>query len=60
MGVVVATDGTRLPLDNLQQTLNYTSGVITSISVVYNGITFLQTFTRTGNVITSISRWVPQ
>jgi len=59
--VVMGDDGIPLPLDELSQTLGYDgSSNLTSITVVYNGSTYVQTLTYTGNNLTAVSGWVKQ
>jgi hypothetical protein len=53
-------DGADLPLDTLDQTFAYSGGNLTSISVSYNGNTYIQSFTYTGSDLTSVSGWVKQ
>lgn len=61
-GVDYATgsDGVRVPVSSLSQTLGYTNGALTSISVSYLGNTYIQTLTYTSGVLTGISNWVKQ
>jgi hypothetical protein len=50
-----------LPLDNLEQVIGYSGGKPSTFTVVYQGITYVQTFTRDGSGnVTVISQWVPQ
>jgi len=52
----------QLDLDNLEQVFAYNgSNQLITITVVYAGITFVQTFTRDGSGnVTDVSRFVPQ
>jgi hypothetical protein len=56
---VTAANGVQLPLISLAQTFTYSGGLVTTISCVYNSITYTQTFTNNGTEITNISQWVP-
>ncbi len=59
--VATQSPGTiQLPLSDLAQTLAYSGGFISTITVVYQGTTYVQTFTNDGTNITEISQWVPQ
>ena len=58
--VVIATDGTELPIDSLAQTLTYTGTTLQYIEVVMNGNTYRQTYTYTSGNLTGISRWTKQ
>jgi len=55
---VTASDGTMLPVSNLPQAFAYSGGIISTITVVYEGNTYVQTFTNDGTNVTAISRWV--
>lgn len=57
---VMASDGVMLPIDSIAQTLGYTAGDLTTITVVYGGNTYVQTLTYTSGNITAISKWVKQ
>lgn len=56
---VTASDGVTLP-PGLAQTLAYTSGQLTSITVTYSGNTYVQTLTYTNGNLTGVSAWVKQ
>ena len=59
METVTASNGVQLPLDSLAQTFAYNgSDQLTSIVVVYNNITYTQTFIWTGTLLTNISGWI--
>lgn len=49
-----------LPLDSLQQSIGWSGGFVSTITVVYQGVTFIQTFTNDGTNIIAISQWIPQ
>lgn len=53
-------NGAMLPLDSLPAALVYSGGFISTITVVYAGNTYVQTFTNNGVNITYISGWVQQ
>lgn len=55
-----APNSVALPLDSLAKTLTYSGGLVATLSVTYNGITYVQTFTNNGTQITGISQWVAQ
>jgi hypothetical protein len=55
---VTASNGVELPLISLAQTFTYSGSFVATISVVYNSITYTQTFTNNGTDITAISQWV--
>lgn len=62
---VIASDGTRLPLSDLPQTLIYSSGQLNYIEVQYpdaSGVlqTYKQTYIYTGTTITFITGWIKQ
>ncbi len=57
---VIASDGVKLPIASLAQTLGYTSGVVTSITVTYGGNTYVQTLSYTTGNLTGVSVWVKQ
>lgn len=56
---IIASDGTRLPIDHLDQSLTYAGDLVTSISVMYRGIQYTQTFTYEGTNVIEISQWRP-
>lgn len=59
MGATVqANDGAMLPLDSLPQQLMYDGTFISTITVLYAGRTYVQTFENDGTNITYISNWV--
>ena len=61
LNLVIASDGILLPIDSLAQTLGYDgSNNLTTITVTYNGITYVQTMTYVGSNVTAISQWVKQ
>lgn len=61
LGLVQGSDGKSIPLDSLAQTLGYDgSNNLTTITVSYDGNTYIQTFTYVGSNLTGISAWVKQ
>jgi len=52
--------GAQIPLDSLAQTFAYSGNFLSTITIVYSGVTYVQTFTNNGTDITVISEWVPQ
>jgi hypothetical protein len=57
---VQADNGVALPIDNLAITFTYSGSFVTTATVVYRTITYVQTFTNNGTHITNISQWVAQ
>lgn len=57
---VLASDNTQLPLAQLEQVFTYDGGFVDTITVVYTGNTYVQTFTNNGTNITEITGWVAQ
>jgi len=57
---VVQMGGAKVPLDSLPQTFVYAGGFLSTITVAYRGVTYVQTFTNDGSNITVISKWVQQ
>lgn len=55
---VVATDGARLPLNELAQTFAYSGTFPTQITVEYQGRTYWQIFDNDGTDVTYISNWM--
>lgn len=55
---VQANDGAMLPLSSLAQQFEYSGSFVTSITVLYQGNTYVQTFINDGTDITYISGWV--
>lgn len=58
--VTTIPDGVQLPIDSVAQTLVYAGDFISTITVVYQGNTYVQTFTNDGTDITAISGWEKQ
>lgn len=57
---VQGSDGAQIPLDSCPQTFAYSGSFISTITVVYAGNTYVQTFTNNGTNITAISGWIKQ
>jgi hypothetical protein len=57
---ITASNGVGLPLDSLAQSFTYDGGFVDTITVVYSGITYIQTFENDGTNITNISQWEAQ
>ena len=55
---VTASNGVEVPLISLAQTYTYDGDFVDTIAVVYNSITYTQTFTNDGTNITASSQWV--
>lgn len=57
---VQSSNGVALPIANLAIEFAYTGSFVTTATVVYAGITYVQTFTNNGTQITNVSQWEPQ
>jgi len=60
MSTVTASNGVELQINALEQTFTWDGSIISTITVVYNSITYIQTFSNDGTNITDISQWVAQ
>lgn len=49
-----------LPVNDLDQVFTYSGGNVETITVVYMGVTYVQTFTYAGSNVIEISQWTPQ
>ena len=58
--VTTIPDGVQLPLDSLPATIAYSGSFVSTITVVYEGNTYVQTFTNNGTNITAFTGWVKQ
>lgn len=59
MGLTVqANDGIPLPLDSLAQQFTYSGSFVSTITVVYQGKQYVQTFLNDGTNIIYISGWI--
>lgn len=54
---VTANDGTMLPIDSLNLAFVYVATFLSTITTMYAGNLFVQTFTNNGTNITNISQW---
>lgn len=57
---VTGSNGVQIPLEDTPLAFAYAGGFIDTITVVYRGITYIQTFTNDGTNVTAISAWVAQ
>ena len=57
---VQADNGAQIPLVSIEQAFTYSAGFVETISAVYGGVTYVQTFTNNGSNITNITGWVAQ
>lgn len=57
---VTASNGAALPLSSLAQTLTYDGDLVATVTVSYQGVTYIQTMTNDGTNITNVSNWVAQ
>ena len=56
-----ANDGASIDLDSAPQKLTYTGSLVTAITVVQNGSTYVQTLAyNASNQVTSMSAWTKQ
>lgn len=52
---------TQLPVNDLAVLMGYGGTYVVTLTVVYQGVTYIQTITRDGSGnATAISQWVPQ
>jgi hypothetical protein len=57
-GTVQANDGTMLPLDSLAESFIYDGDFLSTITVQYQGNSYIQTFINDGTDIIYISNWM--
>lgn len=57
---VQADDGAMIPLSSVAQEIAYDGDFVSTITLVYQNETYVQTFTNDGTHITDISGWVKQ
>lgn len=55
---VQANDGAQIPLSSTPQSFSYSGGFISSITVIYQGKTYVQTFINDGTNIIYITGWI--
>lgn len=61
VGLVLASDGVLLPIDDLATTNTPDgNGRLSYTQVVYDGVTYRKTYTYSGDFLTNISNWVKQ
>lgn len=53
-------NGQPIPLDSVAEIFAYSGNFIQTITIAYQGQTYVQTFTNDGTNITSVSGWVQQ
>lgn len=58
-GTVTASDGTDLPIDTLPHTYGYVGNKLTTDTVIYNGRSYVKTYTYTGEDLTGETPWTP-
>lgn len=57
----IGSDGINLDLDSAPTTLTYNAdGTLNTVSIVWSGNTYVQTYGYTSGRMTSISAWVKQ
>lgn len=59
-GAATADDGVVLPLESLAKSFGYAGDNLTTVTVSYNGETYVKTLTYTGDKLTATSVWVKQ
>lgn len=57
---ILSSNGVGLPINNLAVAITYDGSFVSTLTVVYNAITYVQTFLNDGTDITHISQWEPQ
>ena len=58
--VEAASDGTEIPVDDLEKEYGYSGGNLTTVTLEYNGVTYVKTYTYTAGDLTGRSLWVAQ
>ena len=58
--LVMDNTGIQIPIDDLAVTYGWTGGNLTSETVVYNGVTFIKTYTYSSGVMQTESGWIHQ
>jgi hypothetical protein len=58
--VTTIPNGIQVPIGDLVQTFTYSGSLIATITVAYQGKTFIQTYANNGTQVTSISQWTQQ
>jgi len=57
---VTGSNGVQIPLDSVPLTFAYDGDFVDTITCVYRGLTYIQTFTNDGTNITAISPFMVQ
>ena len=57
---VTASNGVQLPIDSLPVTITYSGSFVSTMTTIYAGIVYVQTFTNNGTDVTAFSNWVAQ
>ena len=61
MGVTVtASNGAQLPIDSLPVSITYSGNFVATMTTLYAGVVYVQTYTNNGTHITSFTNWVAQ
>ena len=58
--VTAKPNGAQLPIDSLAVTIAYDGAFVQTLTTVYSGVTYIQTFTNNGTYITGWSEWISQ
>jgi hypothetical protein len=58
--VIKASDGKSVPVDSLDHAFAYVNGTLSTDTVVFEGVTYVQTYTYTAGALTGMSKWVKQ
>lgn len=59
-GSSASTTNPQLPIGDLAVSIVYSGSLVSTMTVVYRGVTYVKTFTNDGTYITGISCWVAQ
>lgn len=58
---ILSSNNIPIPVDSLGKTINRNGdGSIAYIEVTYQSVTYRQTYSYTGNELTSVTAWIPQ
>ena len=58
--VTAVPNGMQLPIDSLPITVGYSGAIVSTLTTIYAGVTYVQTFTNNGTYITGWSAWTAQ
>lgn len=58
--VITVPNGIAIPVDDLEVQYSYTGDLITSMTVEYEGVTFVKTLSYTGTNLINESQWIQQ